>query len=81
MDQSSTSLNKSRAPCESPPSPKTTLGTNLDISRELAKTRAAISNIEQKVVEMQLVLENREDNDSKRRAVSDKSSLELPDKR
>ena len=72
MNQLSGNLNKSSAPCESPPSPKPTVGTNLDISRELAKTRASVSNIERKVVEMQLDSKNREDNDGKHRAVRNK---------
>ena len=70
MNQLSSNLNESSAPCESPPSPKTAVGTNLDISRELAKTRATVSNIERKVVEMQLDSKSRGDNDRKHREVS-----------
>ena len=77
MNQLSSNLNKSSAPCESPPSPKTTVGANLDISRELAKT---VSSIERKVVEMQLDSKSRGDNDGKHRAVSNKSPVVLTEK-
>lgn len=76
MNQLSSNSNKSSAPDESPP-PKTTFGTNLDIHREFVETRAIVSNVQREVVEMQLVLRSREDNDNKHRAVSNKSFLAL----
>ena len=72
MNQLSSNLNKSSAPCEPPPSPKITLGTNSDIRREIVATRALVSDVRREVVEMRLDSKSRGDNDGKHRAVSNK---------
>ena len=71
-NQLTNNLNKSSAPGESPPLPKTTLGTNSDIRREIVATRALVSEVRREVVEMRLDSKSRGDNDGKHRAVSNK---------
>ena len=71
--------NKPSAPCESPP-PKTTVGTNSDIRREIVATRALVSDVRREVVEMRLDSKSRGDNDGKHRAVSNKSCVVISDK-
>ena len=80
QNQLSNNLNKYSAPCESPPSQKTTVGTNSDIRREIVATQALVSEVRREVVEMRLDSKSRGDNDGEHRAVSEKSSVVLSDK-